>query len=117
MIRLYSTDGGQQIDGPRWNAGNAAVMFRLLEWPLDSNGRAKEVGECELAAAFRRVIRARALFATKIDHALNDRAHGEDGYFVHGLDPDSAWMQLLYLESFLIACLDNKMDRIEWCNE
>lgn len=112
-ISFYSVGRRKKILGPQWNIGNAAALFRLLELPVTEHGDALSFGECELADAFRKVIKAEALFKKRVLSVVREEVVGQR-YFIHGLDSDGIWTRLMNFKCFLVDCLDHGATKIEW---
>ncbi len=112
-VTFYSMGRRKKILGPQWNIGNAAALFRLLELPMTEHGDALSFGECELAAAFRKVIKAEALFDKMVSPIVREEVFDRH-YFIHGLDSKGVWERLMDFKCFLVDCLNSGASKIEW---
>lgn len=112
-ITFYSMGRKKKILGPQWNIGNAAALFRLLELPVTEHGDALAFGECELAEAFRKTIKAEALFDKKVPSLIREEVV-DQRYFINGLDAEGMWERLMNFKHFLVDCLNHGSTKIGW---
>lgn len=112
-VSFYSMGRKKKIIGPQWNVGNAAALFHLLELPMTEHGDALSFGECELAEAFRKVIKAEALFDKRAPSLVREEVIGER-YFINGLDTEGVWERLMNFKCFLVDSLNHGATKIQW---